>query len=566
MAIKAKAEESIENGPVAAGRWKVLVVDYDETCLLLLEKMMQSCGFEVTKCRYAKEALSVLEDRRNRFDVVVSELQLPDMDGYELLRRIGFDMDLPIIMMSTMDDEDTIRNGIVNGACDFLVKPVRIESIRYLWKYAYLTQRKKNGSKGVANESRSCNNFERGSRGGDAEHAFASDVECGKCITRSNGRELGELLNHGDSVPPRRKKQRVIWTPDLHEKFVAAVNQFGISKAVPMKILDTINVPGLTRENVASHLQKYRQYHRRLEASIHHQSGQSAPLKGHREPKVDRHNFLAERKPTVQGSSTAADEAGEYGALRTKSSISSMSEFELSQLAVNYRNLGISDHHQIARTAHEALVVPLPHQLIFERSLTEEVSKFLSLPASSSIGTISLVDANGAYCDGLESKVRIHRSDDIPGNDASAASVFPSFKETAEDDVIEGGIYDQNGNGIRMENTAIDNLYNPASVAYPLIDSRLLVTPCNGLHVRSKHGSFPDMEMASVGGGQWEYSSLGSIDHGIPNDALLRVYDWTCDPLIHLESLDQNELIFEQGLGLVQQEFNSGGFFINDAP
>ncbi|GIL78148.1 hypothetical protein Vretimale_7518 [Volvox reticuliferus] len=60
------------------------------------------------------------------------------------------------------------------------------------------------------------------------------------------------------------KKARVVWSVEMHQQFVNAVNQLGIDKAVPKKILEIMNVDGLTRENVASHLQKYRLYLKRV--------------------------------------------------------------------------------------------------------------------------------------------------------------------------------------------------------------------------------------------------------------------------------------------------------------
>jgi len=48
---------------------------------------------------------------------------------------------------------------------------------------------------------------------------------------------------------------QVDWTPDLHKKFVQAVEQLGIDQAIPSKILELMKVEGLTRHNVASHLQ-----------------------------------------------------------------------------------------------------------------------------------------------------------------------------------------------------------------------------------------------------------------------------------------------------------------------
>ncbi|CAL1399400.1 unnamed protein product [Linum trigynum] len=59
-----------------------------------------------------------------------------------------------------------------------------------------------------------------------------------------------------------RKKMKVDWTADLHKKFVQAVEQLGVDQAIPSKILELMKVEGLTRHNVASHLQKYRMHKR----------------------------------------------------------------------------------------------------------------------------------------------------------------------------------------------------------------------------------------------------------------------------------------------------------------
>lgn len=48
---------------------------------------------------------------------------------------------------------------------------------------------------------------------------------------------------------------QVDWTPELHKKFVQAVEQLGIDQAIPSRILELMKVEGLTRHNVASHLQ-----------------------------------------------------------------------------------------------------------------------------------------------------------------------------------------------------------------------------------------------------------------------------------------------------------------------
>ncbi|MDA9099255.1 Myb family transcription factor, partial [bacterium] len=60
------------------------------------------------------------------------------------------------------------------------------------------------------------------------------------------------------------KRPRLVWTPALHKRFVDAVTHLGVKHAVPKTIMSLMNVEGLTRENVASHLQKYRLYLKRL--------------------------------------------------------------------------------------------------------------------------------------------------------------------------------------------------------------------------------------------------------------------------------------------------------------
>ncbi|KAJ8439858.1 hypothetical protein Cgig2_003924 [Carnegiea gigantea] len=61
------------------------------------------------------------------------------------------------------------------------------------------------------------------------------------------------------------KRPRLVWTPQLHKRFVDVVAHLGIKNAVPKTIMQLMNVDGLTRENVASHLQKYRLYLKRMQ-------------------------------------------------------------------------------------------------------------------------------------------------------------------------------------------------------------------------------------------------------------------------------------------------------------
>uniref|UniRef100_A0A1D1Y9Q2 Putative transcription factor GLK1 n=1 Tax=Anthurium amnicola TaxID=1678845 RepID=A0A1D1Y9Q2_9ARAE len=64
--------------------------------------------------------------------------------------------------------------------------------------------------------------------------------------------------------PHGKRKIKVDWTPELHRRFVQAVEQLGVDKAVPSRILELMGVDYLTRHNIASHLQKYRSHRKHL--------------------------------------------------------------------------------------------------------------------------------------------------------------------------------------------------------------------------------------------------------------------------------------------------------------
>ncbi|KAE9613744.1 hypothetical protein Lal_00015938 [Lupinus albus] len=81
--------------------------------------------------------------------------------------------------------------------------------------------------------------------------------------SRKSLKKVGALSNSCETKA-NRKKMKVDWTPELHKKFVKALEQLGIDQAIPSRILELMKVEGLTRHNVASHLQKYRMHKRHI--------------------------------------------------------------------------------------------------------------------------------------------------------------------------------------------------------------------------------------------------------------------------------------------------------------
>ncbi|KAK5783803.1 hypothetical protein PVK06_038318 [Gossypium arboreum] len=228
---------------------KILIVDDDRTCLLVLERMLRKFSYQVTKCQQAREALALLRQDKNRFDIVLCDLHMPDINGFELLQIIEVEMDLPVVMMSSDDGKGVVMKGIVHGACDYLVKPVRMEAIGLIWQH--VVRKKKKRFSGEITRSLPLQ---------PADNAVPP-MDKRSLKYRKRTSEDEDVAEDGESS--EGKKPRMVWTQELHDLFVAAVNELGRGNAVPKKILErmqAMNVTFLTRANIASHLQKYRMH------------------------------------------------------------------------------------------------------------------------------------------------------------------------------------------------------------------------------------------------------------------------------------------------------------------
>ncbi|KAL6603068.1 hypothetical protein ACP70R_043429 [Stipagrostis hirtigluma subsp. patula] len=239
---------------------RVLAVDDDSVCIKLLEQQLQLCKYDVTTTMSGEAALEMLRARKDedQFDLVISDVFMPGMDGFKLLEHIGLEMDIPVIMLSANSEKETIIKGITHGACDYLVKPVRMEQLMNIW--VHVVKKSKPAPRNLI----SGGNDHAGQKllPGDGEGEMN-----GANRTRKNSRKNkkdwdGHVEDKENSST--QKRQRIKWCRPLHNRFLAAVEQIGIDKAVPKKILERMNVDGISRENVASHLQKYRLYLRRL--------------------------------------------------------------------------------------------------------------------------------------------------------------------------------------------------------------------------------------------------------------------------------------------------------------
>jgi len=112
----------------AETKTRVLVVDDDENIRYLLHMAVQHAGFEVADAGTGREALSTVDDWHP--DLVLLDVMLPDLDGFEVCRRLRADRSTtPVIFLTARDELDDRLRGLTIGGDDYVTKPFSLEEV-----------------------------------------------------------------------------------------------------------------------------------------------------------------------------------------------------------------------------------------------------------------------------------------------------------------------------------------------------------------------------------------------------------------------------------------------------
>lgn len=120
---------------------KILLVDDDIRNVFALSSVLESYRMDVTFAENGREALELLEQTPD-FDLVLMDMMMPEMDGYEAMRRIRlmpqFEK-MPIIALTAKAMKDDRSKCIEAGASDYVKKPIQTEqllSLMRVWLYS----------------------------------------------------------------------------------------------------------------------------------------------------------------------------------------------------------------------------------------------------------------------------------------------------------------------------------------------------------------------------------------------------------------------------------------------
>lgn len=100
---------------------KILIVDDDQHVRYLMKDSLQKEGYHTTEAKDGQDAMAILETEV--VDLVIADIMMPNMDGYQLTKTIRRDFDLPIILLTAKGQLDDKAKGFSVGTDDYVVKP-----------------------------------------------------------------------------------------------------------------------------------------------------------------------------------------------------------------------------------------------------------------------------------------------------------------------------------------------------------------------------------------------------------------------------------------------------------
>ena len=153
---------------------RVLLVEDDTASALSIEKMLKAEGFMCDSTDLGEDGLEI--GKLYDYDVILLDLMLPDMDGYEVLRRLRTaKIRTPILILSGLSEADQKVKGFKLGADDYLTKP--FDRGELVARIQAVVRRSKGYSESIINTGRLSVNVDRREAKVDGKHLHLTDKE-----------------------------------------------------------------------------------------------------------------------------------------------------------------------------------------------------------------------------------------------------------------------------------------------------------------------------------------------------------------------------------------------------
>ena len=108
----------------------VLIIDDDKELCTLMKKCIEQEEMSALVANGGTEGLRLIDENKNLFSLVILDVMMPDIDGFQVLEKIRETSNIPVLMLTAKSGEDDKVFGLRLGADDYLTKPFRIAELR----------------------------------------------------------------------------------------------------------------------------------------------------------------------------------------------------------------------------------------------------------------------------------------------------------------------------------------------------------------------------------------------------------------------------------------------------
>ena len=191
--------------------FQILVVEDDASLRKLMSAALKQHGYVTFLANDGLEALDVLE--KTNIDLIISDIMMPNMDGYELTRQLRkADFNLPILMVTAKETFEDKQEGFSAGTDDYMVKPIDINEM--ILRVGALLRRSKMASEHSLTVGNCVLDYDAMS--------VAVDGGAAETIPQMEFKLLFKLLSYPDKIFTRRQLMDELWdmTSDTDERTV----------------------------------------------------------------------------------------------------------------------------------------------------------------------------------------------------------------------------------------------------------------------------------------------------------------------------------------------------------
>jgi two-component system KDP operon response regulator KdpE len=206
MAVESKHFMRRTSSAASASRGKILVVDDQPQIRRVLRTTLIAEGYEIDDARGGQEALEKIHEEK--FDVILLDINMPDIKGTEVCQVVRSTSDVPIIMLTVNSSEAEKVAALDAGADDYITKPFSTPEL-----FARIRAVLRRHASDLAVPKLSLKNIEVDFQG---RHVTVRGQEVH--LTPKEFELLEYLANHPNKVVPHRELLRAIWGPDYGDE------------------------------------------------------------------------------------------------------------------------------------------------------------------------------------------------------------------------------------------------------------------------------------------------------------------------------------------------------------